>query len=435
MNELFDFEPLGQTPDSTQTESGSSFMEMNKPVFTEQQTSIMSAGFKNESLDSLVKVKTKRLRVRKKKVIKSYQYVDSYLIVKKDSFAFLQNIQNPSFLSFDPHQYILNSSPQSDSIIIVNANDAAIDVVNEKTNEVIPLGEQYLVTDSGQERMADSLWINAKEDFVNVYNAPVISEYKQVLDISKNEDQIVVNEDSVKENIVEEIVTINSPLSPSPISGKPVLSSEIWLMGLLLALLFLMAFIKFQFNAKLKTYLQSVFSYQSFYKMFKEQNATNRRLAILMSTVYFLNVSLVAYYTFMHFHSFQNGLNHHFTFPRIFAALLLGYFLFTIFNKIIAFVFESYALVNENIYNLFFSNRILGLSLLPLVVLYPYIPQNLSKYVLFLLWGLVAGSFILRWFRGLKISFKHKVPYSYMFLYLCTLEIIPIIIIIKTLLE
>lgn len=427
MNDLFDFAPLAQAPDSTQTQNGSSFMEMNSSGFMKQQTSIMSAGFQNKSVDSLVKAKTKKLRKRKKKVIKTYQYVDSYLIVKKDSFAFLQNMQNPPFTSFNPHLYILNTSPIIDSNLIVEPLNVAHQI------EVSPFANAISSNGALKNSLEDSLWLSPNQEQTPIYNLPVISDYKQALDFVIVKSELVVIEDTLKDEFIEEIKIVD-PIS-TRITSHPLLSAELWLMGLLLALLFLMAFIKFQFNAKLKTYLQSVFSFQSFYKMFKEQNITNKRLSVMLSVIYFLNISLVAYYSFLHFDNFQTSLNHYFSFPYILGMILLGYMAFTIVNTLIAFVFESYTLLKENLYNLFFSNRILGLVLLPLVVLYPYVPENITKFVLFLLWVVVAGSFILRWFRGLQISFKHKVPYSYMFLYLCTLEIIPIIIIIKTILE
>ena len=429
MSKFFDLNPISQTPDSTQTQSGSSFMEMNNPSFSEQQKSIMSTGFKNESLDSLVKVKTKKLRKKKKKAIKSYQYVDSDLIIKKDSFAFLQNIQNPSFTSFDPNSYILNTSidehTDNDTIVAFNQD------VNVQSESEVLTNKRGFTLISQLENNHDSLWLMPSEKAFKLYTVPEISEYKQKIKTTAEENEITVGEDPFSDSYAEELV------EPKPIKviEESVLSSQIWLMGLLLGLLFLMAFIKFQHNSKLKTYLQSVLSYQSFYKMFKEQNATNQRLAALLSFIFFINISLVAYYTFLHFGVYPKDPQQYFSFPFIVGMVCLGYLIFVIVNKILAFVFESYKLLNENLYNLFFSNRILGLSLLPLVVLYPYMPPEISKYALYLLWGLVAGSFILRWFRGLQISFKHKVPYSYMFLYLCTLEIIPIIIIVKTILE
>ena len=91
MDYFFDFKPITQQPDSTQ--SNASFMQQNDEGFMGQQ-SIMSSQFEDTTVDSLVTVKTKKLRAyRKKKKVKSYKYLDSYLIVKKDSFPFLENIK------------------------------------------------------------------------------------------------------------------------------------------------------------------------------------------------------------------------------------------------------------------------------------------------------------------------------------------------------
>jgi len=164
--------------------------------------------------------------------------------------------------------------------------------------------------------------------------------------------------------------------------------------------------------------------------MFKEQNTTNRRLAFFLSFIFYTNISLLIYYSINPV--FQKGF---YTLASIFLIIFGIFLIFTTLNKLIAFVFESYNLVNEYLYNLFFFSRILGLSLLPLVVFYPYISHFGDVILFFLAWPIVFLSFILRWFRGLKISFKYRVSYFYMFLYLCTLEIIPLLFIIKMILR
>ena len=104
-------------------------------------------------------------------------------------------------------------------------------------------------------------------------------------------------------------------------------------------------------------------------------------------------------------------------------------------NKLIAFLFEKYNLINEIVYNYLFSNRFLGLILLPIALVYPYLPDFLAEILLLSTWGIIVLSFILRWFRGIIISFKYRVSYLYMILYLCTLEIIPLLFFTKEILS
>lgn len=214
----------------------------------------------------------------------------------------------------------------------------------------------------------------------------------------------------------------------SPVNS---LSGDWWLMGVLLFILFLFAFIKMHFNNKLKLYQRALVSYQLFSKMYKEQNSITQKLSLLLSSLFYLNISLIAIYTVNYFSNLESPAINFTTYLLILLFFVLIFTILAILNKALAFVFEAQKVINEYLYNTFFVNRILGVTLLPFAIFYPYLPDFISKYALFLAWILVLFSFIPKWFRGLQISFNNRIPFFYMFLYLCTLEILPILILIK----
>ena len=344
-------------------------MEDNGQNFM-NQPSIMSADFDDNSVDWLLKLKTKKRQIRKEKVIKAYKYYDSYLLVKKEKFLVLRTAKKEENSIFNINSFIEKNSKST--------------IVKEKK---------------------DSL--------------------KQTVQIiTKPKKEISHKKKAIKQH---------TSIQESPtILAKPSLSSELWLIGILLISLMLFAVIKVQFSNKLKNYTKALLSYHFFNKMFKEQNIVNHRLAISLSFLFYINASLLIYYAII---SIAKNPNFSFSYYlSILAVLYLSIIVFTIINKLLGFVFETSKILNEYLYSLYYFHRVLGISLLPIVILYPYLPPIIAQPIMYLAWVIVVFSFIFRWFRGLKISFKNRVSFLYMILYLCTLEIIPLMFIIKMIL-
>ena len=409
---FFRFQPHQQVPDSTQT--GESFMQLNNQGFMGQQ-SIMSAKFEDNSVDSLVKVKTRRLRPRRKKLHqKSYKYVDSYLIVKKDSFAFLENIKANSFSTINFDKYISNcdtsclvynkpnifSNQDSINIDTISADSLCVDSLNS----IIP--EPFVADTSTIDCELTCLTIIPK-------GGSTPKEQKLTTELPDIQDIPLQNENS----------------------NAYKLSSEIWLMLVILSVLLLYAFAKMSFKSKLKGYTQSVRSYQAFSKMYKEQNMINLRLGFLLSFIYNVSISLIIYYSVVDYfilNNFHHGIT---LFLMIFGIIIAFTLFFISINKLLAFFFEQSNLINEIVYNFLFVNRFIGLLLLPIALTYPYLPVFFVKILLFSAWSIVVLSVVFRWFRNLVISFKFRVSYLYMILYLCVLEIIPLIFFAKEILS
>jgi hypothetical protein len=86
---------------------------------------------------------------------------------------------------------------------------------------------------------------------------------------------------------------------------------------------------------------------------------------------------------------------------------------------------------NEYLRNIFLFNKIFGLIVFPLLVAHPFI--DIKFRFIFIYAGIIIFVllFILRIFRGIVISVKNKFSIFYIILYLCTLEILPVLIFYK----
>ena len=113
------------------------------------------------------------------------------------------------------------------------------------------------------------------------------------------------------------------------------------------------------------------------------------------------------------------------------GSILLIYSIKTIFLWIIGFVFKDREKFTEYLFNTFLINKILGMALLPIVICLAFIPQ--TEPVLIKIGILLCFStYVYRLIRGLIIgSSNANFSMFYLFLYLCTLEILPTIIFIK----
>ncbi len=108
-----------------------------------------------------------------------------------------------------------------------------------------------------------------------------------------------------------------------------------------------------------------------------------------------------------------------------------GYLLKFFFLLLFRFLVGTDAGTHEYIFTMFLINKALGMILLPLVVLAAYIQ---GQAVDLLLWAGIAIFFLLflyRLWRGGSIGVSYNVAPFYLFLYLCTLEILPLVVIAK----
>ena len=119
----------------------------------------------------------------------------------------------------------------------------------------------------------------------------------------------------------------------------------------------------------------------------------------------------------------------------LFCLVLLVSFLF--FKKsiyrIIGVLIEKKDETGEYLYNVDTYKRVAGLIIIPLVAViafYPYGHENIPVYVGI---SVVAIIYFLLILRGFKILLKKQFSIFYLFLYFCTLELLPLVLLYKIL--
>lgn len=117
------------------------------------------------------------------------------------------------------------------------------------------------------------------------------------------------------------------------------------------------------------------------------------------------------------------------------GVILLGVYVVKIIStRLLGFIFEVKEAAREYAYNIVLFNKSVGLILFPITLLLAYARQIPSDWLIWsglILWGLVL---LYRLVRLSFIGFSVRgVSVFYIILYLCTLEILPVLVIIKLL--
>ena len=195
--------------------------------------------------------------------------------------------------------------------------------------------------------------------------------------------------------------------------------------------LFLLAIIKYHFGRNLPETFRSAFSFRQSIRLFEERRESDRQAAVLSNMLFAMIagifISLVlpffgtnpfwgSYALSVLFFSFATGLLY-FLKARIWQALGV--------------VFQAQAFSKMYIFNMFLYNRNTGLIIFPLVALIPYVAWTVTPYLIYGVMAVIVLFYLLRQWRNFQIILAQNVSAFYFILYLCTLEILPLLLFVK----
>lgn len=199
-----------------------------------------------------------------------------------------------------------------------------------------------------------------------------------------------------------------------------------WQTILLVLGFFVVGFAKAFSNNRFKQSLKSLFNYSVAQEITREEKVFFHRANLLLTINHIICVSLFIFYLndIIHFSSNKRPLM---VFMLIPVFIIITYTLKYIFSKILFFIFNDISLSNEYIFNISLYNHLLGVFLIPVLGLCYF--SGLSTAIIFTYFALpaISISLIMRLFRLVIIGKSKGVSYFYIFLYICTLEILPLV--------
>jgi hypothetical protein len=165
----------------------------------------------------------------------------------------------------------------------------------------------------------------------------------------------------------------------------------------------------------------------------RDENIFIQRASIYLSIVFNLIIALLLYLISMHYNWKLGGIGNEFgRFMFFFITVTAVYAMKFLVLKICGWLFEQEREMATYIFNIFLINNILGMALLPFVLILAYNESIAVSWVLTIPIVLIAMAFGWRIFKGIQIALGvNSFSPLYLFLYLCTLEIAPLLVLIR----
>jgi hypothetical protein len=219
-------------------------------------------------------------------------------------------------------------------------------------------------------------------------------------------------------------------VTPKTRSKVRVFEKE-WVFGVTLFALVLFIIIRVYYQKYLATVIAALFNYHVGEKLLREKNVLVRRVFILLNTSYVIAMALYIHEVIKRF-NVEVPINNDFYLFLSILSVFTGLIVFRLLIlRLVAFVFVAVPEFREYMHSSFIVNKNLGLYLLPIVISTIYIKPALAQYMFYLATIMLVFSILIRYLKGIQIIIKHNIFLFYSILYLCTLEILPILIGVK----
>ena len=210
-----------------------------------------------------------------------------------------------------------------------------------------------------------------------------------------------------------------------------IANQPVWYFILLFLLVAAIAVSQLFFGKLLKGSFQAAVRYSITVGMYNDNSQVQRQKDMILDAVYFVSLSFFILMLEIRFSLFPLKITGFPLFLSNIIFLVAIFYMKILFVNLIAHIFNKTKLYREYLYHNFTVNKLFGLLLVPLIFFLAYTRESFHEVSFYatisLLWTMVA----MKIFKGIVFSLKKHVFSFYLFLYLCALEIVPILLIYK----
>jgi len=217
-------------------------------------------------------------------------------------------------------------------------------------------------------------------------------------------------------------------------TGQLRKTNENWIAFILLFCIILFTYIRFNYRKRLGQIFKAFFSERDVNQLVREGNLFYEGISVPLFINYTLIISLFVYFASKNFHrtiQYSSGL---IIYGKIILIMGLIYLLKILIVQVIGFIFKSIKETTQHILIIYIFNQVLGLILLPFLIIIYYATYfaSFNSYVFYSALIMVLLVYLFRIFRLAFFGlFQSKFSNFYLFLYLCTVEILPLLILTK----
>jgi len=240
----------------------------------------------------------------------------------------------------------------------------------------------------------------------------------------ENEDLIPVRYTEVP---LKKDVLINKLYDPSPLKE----GIENWQIVIVVIVALLLGMVKAFSHNRFRLGLKALLNYGVAQEIIREEQVFFHRSNVLLTLAHTLTLSLFVYQIKMMVLNGTTDSEGFSSFLIIVTGIVIVYSVKYVFARLLSFIFNDLAIVSEYIFNVSLYNNLLGVLLTPFLLvsyftIFPF--QTLLNYMVV---PLVLLVFLFRLIRLFIIGRSRGVLYVYIFLYICTLEILPLVVLYR----
>jgi len=208
-----------------------------------------------------------------------------------------------------------------------------------------------------------------------------------------------------------------------------------WYFIVIIVLLSVIASARIIYGKFLYSVWVSAYSYQFATKTYKDRGVVQKRVGFGLDLLYLLNASLFIFLLNYHFSFLITELKDYEFILLVFSTLGLLVLVRISVMRITAYIFERSELFLGFLYHYFIFSKLLGMVLIPFLIAIPYTSGKLQEVIIYTGISMVFAIQFIRLIRATVYVLKNVIFLFYLILYLCVLEILPVLVVIKLLLS
>ena len=208
---------------------------------------------------------------------------------------------------------------------------------------------------------------------------------------------------------------------------------EQWIEGIIIALFLMLAVIRISYPNETLVMFQAFYNNRVLAQISKEDNLFNSWPFIFLYLLFGFTIGMFLFLVskFTRLGGVAEGVNLYVAFS-VSVMILFTFKIITV--RFLGFLFDISRLVREYVSILYLSYFNAALLFLPIVLVMAFSSSFLAKYYIVFAFIMLVGIFVLQFLRASGSIFKtYSLSKFYLILYLCALEIGPILILIKVL--
>jgi hypothetical protein len=290
----------------------------------------------------------------------------------------------------------------------------------------------FPATDSLNKNFQDQSLALAKDSVQNITSADSIINQLRTGFIFSDADSLLTVDDYIRSTNHTPVFTRHE-LQPYITNPSPIKKfTPDWLTIVLFITIAFFTWLKVVNNKIINQLFTAFFNSSVTNQIVRDENILVQRASVLLSVVFYFSGALFLYQVSVYYGWEYKIINTGFArFVILVLFIATAYSFKMVLLKLLGFVFEIDRTVSSYIFNIFLINNIIGIVFIPVVILIAYV-SGFTNYLIYTGTALVILGFIFCLFRGFIIwTSLPRFSLYYLILYLCAIEVAPLLIIFK----